>query len=78
VTSTGAKIYTDVDDYGTKVSRGFIHVMDSLAPAYLKLAGEGKKGQIEPGRLTRAMMNTRTGPPGYRLYAYGIEPPARL
>lgn len=58
VTSTGAKIYTDVDDYGTKVSRGFIHVMDSLAPAYLKLAGEGKKGQIEPGRLTRAMMNT--------------------
>jgi hypothetical protein len=58
VTSTGAKIYTDVDDYGTKVSRGFIHVMDSLAPAYLKLAGEGKKGDIEPGRLTRAMMNT--------------------
>ena len=58
VTSTGAKIYRDTDDYGTKVARGFFHVMDSLAPAYVKLAGEGKKGDIEPGRLTRAMMNT--------------------
>ena len=58
VTTTGAKIYRDTDDYGTKVAQGFLHVIDSLAPAYAKLALESKKGDIEPGRLTRAMMGT--------------------
>lgn len=58
VTTTGAKIYRETDDYGTKVARGFLHVIDSLAPAYAKLAVESRKGDIEPGRLTRAMMNT--------------------
>jgi len=58
VTSMGSRIYEENDDLGTKVQRGFTHIMDSLAPAYLKLATEGKKGEIEPGRLSRAMMNT--------------------
>lgn len=62
VTSTGAKIYRDTDDIGTKVQRGFTHVLDSVAPAYLKLLGEGRKGEMEYGRLTRAML----GVPGAR------------
>jgi hypothetical protein len=62
VTSTGAKIYRDTDDIGTKVARGFTHVLDSLAPAYVKLFGEGRKGEMEYGRLTRAML----GVPGAR------------
>lgn len=62
VTSTGAKIYRDTDDIGTKVQKGFVHVIDSLAPAYVKLLGEGRKGEMEYGRLTRAML----GVPGAR------------
>jgi len=62
VTSTGAKIYRDTDDIGTKAARGFTHVLDSLAPAYVKLFGEGRKGEMEYGRLTRAML----GVPGAR------------
>lgn len=58
VTSTGGKIYRDTDDIGTKAQKGFVHIIDSLAPAYAKLVVEGRRGEIEPGRLTRAMMNT--------------------
>lgn len=62
-TSTGAKIYNETDSLGTKVSEGFLHVTDSLVPAYLKLGYTGRLGTLEPGRLTRAMTEV-PGPRG--------------
>lgn len=58
VTSTGAKIYNETDSLGDKVSQGFLHTLDSLTPAYTKLVAEADKGEIKPGRLTRAMTET--------------------
>jgi hypothetical protein len=73
-TSTGGLIYRDTDDVGTKASKGFLHVMDGLAPAFTKVLGEARRGDPEPGRLTRAMMGT----PGARGEDYnGYEELAR-
>ena len=66
VSSTGAKIYNETDTLGDKVSQGFLHTIDSLAPAYTKLLAESGKGEIKPGRLTRAMTET----PGARGQEY--------
>jgi hypothetical protein len=74
VTSTGGLIYRDTDDIGTKASQGFLHIMDGLAPAFTKLLLEARRGDMEPGRLTRAMMGT----PGARGEDYnGYEELAR-
>jgi hypothetical protein len=74
VSSTGALIYRDTDDLGTKLKNGFVHIIDSLTPAYTKLVVEGRRGDIEPGRLSRAMMET----PGARGEEYnGYEELAR-
>ena len=62
-TSTGAKIYNDTDSLGTQVSEGFLHVTDSLIPAYLKLGATTRLGELQPGRLTRAMSEV-PGPRG--------------
>lgn len=66
VTSTGAKVYNETDSLGDKVSQGFLHTIDSLTPAYTKLIAEAGKGEIKPGRLTRAM----TEVPGARGQEY--------
>jgi len=58
VTQTGAKVYNPSDSWGTKASQGFVHVLDSVVPAIVKLGATGQRGDIEPGRLTRAMTNT--------------------
>lgn len=68
VTQTGARIYNPSDPLGTKVSEGFIHVIDSVIPAIVKLGVTGQRGDIEPGRLTRAM----TGTPGPRAQEYNV------
>ena len=65
-TSTGAKVYNETDSLGDKVAQGFLHTMDSLTPAYTKLIAEAGKGEIKPGRLTRAMTET----PGARGQEY--------
>ena len=66
VTATGAKVYNETDTLGDKVSQGFLHTVDSLVPAYTRLAAEAGKGEIKPGRLTRAMTET----PGARGQEY--------
>lgn len=69
VTSTGARIYNpEIDDLGTQVKKGFVHVIDSLVPAFAKLVVEGRGGDIVPGRLTRAMLGT----PGARGQDYNM------
>jgi len=68
VTQTGARIYNPSDSWGTKASQGFVHVVDSVVPAIVKLGVSGQRGDIEPGRLTRAM----TGTPGPRAQEYNV------
>jgi len=68
VTQTGARIYNPSDSWGTKASQGFVHVVDSVIPAIVKLGVSGQRGDIEPGRLTRAMTET----PGPRAQEYNV------
>jgi hypothetical protein len=68
-TQTGARIYEPTDSYGSKVSQGFLHVFDALVPGMAKLVIEMDKGDIEPGRLTRAMLNI----PGSRSQEYDVQ-----
>jgi len=68
VTQTGARVYNPSDSLGTKVSQGFAHVLDSVLPAIIQLGGTGERGDLEPGRLTRAM----TGTPGPRAREFNV------
>lgn len=56
-TQTGAPIYESTDSLGSKMSQGFLHVVDSIVPAMAKLAVTADKGDVESGRLTRAMLD---------------------
>jgi len=56
VTSTGAKIYEQEAPLGDKLSEGFLHVLDSLAPMIARELYTGRKGDFEEGRFMRAML----------------------
>ena len=72
---TGAFVYRDSDDIGTKVSRGVTHIFGGIIPAYAELGLEVRGGEFEPGRLTRAI----TGTPGPRGETYNtFKEAARL
>jgi hypothetical protein len=69
VTSTGARLYRDVDPLGDKVAAGFYHIMESLMPAYSQLLIEERGGELRPGRLSRAMQGIE-GPRGEQYDPY--------
>jgi len=60
-TPQGAPIWDDGDDLGTKISRGFTHVMGGFEPAYIREIVTEKNGRIEGGRAFRAATDTPTG-----------------
>jgi len=60
-TPQGAPIWDDGDDLGTKISRGFTHVMGGFEPAYIREIVTEKNGKIEGGRAFRAATDTPTG-----------------
>ena len=60
-TPQGAPIWDDTDDLGTKISRGFTHVMGGFEPAYIREIVTEKNGRIEGGRAFRAATDTPTG-----------------
>ena len=60
-TPQGAPIWDDSDDLGTKISRGFTHVMGGFEPAYIREIVTEKNGKIEGGRAFRAATDTPTG-----------------
>jgi len=68
VTATGAKIYEQSAPLGDKISAGFLHVVDSLAPAYINLLAEVRGGEIRPGRMSRAFFEV----PGSRGQEYDV------
>lgn len=57
ITQTGAKVWEETDSWGSKASQGFLHVLDSVVPSVVKLGVTAQKGELEPGRLTRAMLD---------------------
>lgn len=69
VTSTGARLYREVDPLGDKIAAGFYHILDSLMPAYSQLLLEERGGEVRPGRLSRAVMGM-PGPRGEEFGAY--------
>jgi hypothetical protein len=66
---TGAFVYRDTDDIGTKVSKGVTHIFGGIIPAYAELGVEVRGGKFEPGRVTRAMTGT-SGPRGETYNAF--------
>jgi len=59
-TRTGAKVWSDNNDPGTKLQRSFFHILGGLYPAGMEYFFQPKPEGFVPGRLTRSM----TGMPG--------------
>ena len=70
-TRTGARVFRDVDEAGTKIYKSFAHVMDAFNPGALELIGsikpqtkETQMPGIEPGRLVRGFLSDNVDPAG--------------
>lgn len=53
-TSTGAEVYNPEDSFGTKGSKMFMHVMDTMIPNLVPINVSG--GEIEPSRFARGVI----------------------
>lgn len=62
---TGARIYTEDTPFGEKASKAFTHVAGAYIPGAAELFVQERRGQIVPGRVTRAAvgMPSATGQP---------------
>lgn len=68
-TTTGAKVYRDVDNAGVKTYKSFIHVLDAFNPGLspVNLKAQTKTGQMpgwEAGRFIRGMFSSEPDPAG--------------
>jgi len=59
-TNTGAIVYRDVEDDGTKIQKSIVHVVGGFLPGLVEQFATVSGGQVAPGRVTRAI----TGVPG--------------
>jgi len=71
VTQTGAKVYREVDDPGTKIYKSFTHIADAFMPGAADLLFELKPQKkatqmpgFEAGRLFRSFTNNNVDPAG--------------
>ena len=55
-TDTGAEIYGPSEAMGDKLYQGTMHILGGMIPNYLQLGLEVRGGEIEYGRMTRALM----------------------
>jgi hypothetical protein len=55
-TPTGSPIFTENTPFGEKISRGFTHVAGAYIPGALEMFVQERRGQLAPGRVTRAGM----------------------
>lgn len=53
-TATGARIWDDVNDQGTKLQKSMFHILGGFNPEVTRLFFDIKPGGLVPGRLTRA------------------------
>jgi len=71
-TKTGAPIFTKDTPFGEKTSKAFTHVAGAYIPGAAELFVQEKRGQLVPGRVTRAVTGTpsATGQP-YDIFEEG-------
>ena len=65
-TQTGSKVYQDGESLGSRVSQGVAHMLSAYIPGYGRMFAEERGGELQEGRLTRALM----GLPGTRGQTY--------
>tara|TARA_B100001059_G_scaffold65844_2_gene62287 strand:+ start:14863 stop:18993 length:4131 start_codon:yes stop_codon:yes gene_type:complete len=68
-TQLGSPIFREGDDEGEKIAKSFIHVLGGFEPAMLKYIFEIRAGEIQPGRLVRAI----TDEPGRQGQEYTLQ-----
>jgi hypothetical protein len=59
-TATGAEVYNPSDSFGTRLSKQFMHVMDTMMPNVIPINVSG--GVPEPSRFLRGVLGTEGGP----------------
>lgn len=71
-TKTGSTVFTENTPFGEKLSRAFTHIGGAYIPGAAELFVQEKRGQLVPGRVTRALTGTpsATGQP-YDIYEEG-------
>ena len=55
-TITGAKVYRDTDDVGTKLAKSFTHILDAIIPSLVPLDVRG--GEFQASRFARGLINS--------------------
>ena len=73
-TKTGAKVYRDVDETGTKAYKSFVHILDAFNPGMspVDLKAQKKTTQmpgVQMGRFMRGMVSSEADPAGNERFA---------
>jgi len=73
-TKTGAKVYRDVDEAGTKAYKSFVHILDAFNPGMspVDLKAQKKTTQmpgVQMGRFFRGMTSSEADPAGNERFA---------
>ena len=58
-TATGAEVYTGSESFGSRQSKKFLHVMDTLMPNVIPANVSG--GELEPSRFLRGVLGSEDG-----------------
>jgi hypothetical protein len=58
-TATGAEVYSGSDSFGSRQSKKFLHVMDTLMPNVIPVNVSG--GKLEPSRFLRGVLGSEDG-----------------
>ena len=73
-TKTGAKVYRDVDEVGTRAYKSFVHILDAFNPGMspVDLKAQKKTTQmpgVQMGRFMRGMVSSEADPAGNERFA---------
>ncbi len=73
-TKTGAKVFRDVDETGTKAYKSFVHILDAFNPGMspVDLKAQAKTTQmpgVQMGRFMRGMVSSEADPAGNERFA---------
>ena len=73
-TRTGAKVFRDVDETGTKAYKSFVHILDAFNPGMspVDLKAQAKTTQmpgVQMGRFMRGMVSSEADPAGNERFA---------
>jgi|9_EtaG_2_1085328.scaffolds.fasta_scaffold02499_1 hypothetical protein len=60
-TTTGAPVWNDVNDTGTKLEKSFRHILGGFTPTMIEMIVRPTARKFEPGRITSAITGDPTG-----------------